>query len=115
VTTEKIVRRRRNVAELRRVAESAVTAYVESPIQTVLASIDRVISTELAYMERAQMERSGPMSPAEAKKLSNLVGALEKSVSVGREISEKEGNAMDDAELERELTAELERIRAKRA
>lgn len=108
-----LARRRRMAKDIRTVAASVPVAYVESPLETVLASVQRVVSVELAFMEQAQAEDGKPMSPAEAKKLSNLMNALERSVSVGREITEKEGAAMSEEELEAQLVLELERIRAR--
>lgn len=112
MTASKALTRRR--AAVKAVAESVPTAYVESPIQTVLATIQSVIGTELAYIRQRQEQSERPMAPAEAKKLANLVQALEKSVNVGRELTAKELGGLSDAELEAELVAELERLRAKK-
>lgn len=108
-----LARRRKESAELATVAASVPAVYVESPLQTVLATVERVIAVEIAFMERTQRQTGAEMSPTNAKKLSNLMLTLEKSVNVGREISEHEGSEMSDEELARELVVELERLKAK--
>lgn len=105
-------RKRRLVKDLVVVAEDAPVAYVESPMQTVLASVQRIVGVELAYLEATQAT-GVPMPAGDAKKLLNLISALEKSVSVGRELSDAELGKMSDDELTAQLTAELESLRTR--
>lgn len=109
-----LARRRRDIVELAKVAEAMPTAYVESPIHTVLSNAQSIVATELAFIRAAQARpNAGPMSPAEAKKVTNLVTALEKAVAIGRELSDHELSNLSDEELATQLMAELERLRAK--
>lgn len=114
----KIVRRKSAEVPVIAVEAAVPMAYVESPIETVLASARRIVAAELAYMERAQFHPDSgapiPMSPADSKKFSNLMGALERAVTIGDSFSKRELAEMDDATLENELLAELERVRARR-
>lgn len=107
-----LARRRKVARDLAAVEADAPIAFVEAPIHTVLANVQRVVATEIAFME--EKHRGGDMPVAEAKKLANLVGALEKTIAIGSTVNEREFAKMDDAELERALLDELEAIRARR-
>jgi len=107
--------RRRAIAQVAETASMAPTAYVESPIHTVLGQAHRIIETELAFIEARQ---KGPkpeaMSPADAKKFAALVAAFERTVTIGRETDETQMAALSDTDLEAQLVAELERMRSKK-
>jgi len=111
----RLARRRKALAEVAAVADMAPTAYVESPIHTVLSQAHRIIETELAFMEARQ---KGPkpeaMSPADAKKFAALVGAFERTITIGRDVDETQMAVLSDEDLEDQLVAELERMRSKR-
>lgn len=87
---------------------------MEAPIAKVLATANHIVATELAFIQRDQATAGAPMSEKDAKRLLHLVSALEKSTTIGRQLSEAELTSLSDAELETELLAELERIRAKK-
>lgn len=83
-------------------------AFIQHPLQAILASAQRIVATELAYIEQAQ--RNGePMTPAEAKKLSALVGSLVASATMEAKLNESEMGDLKDDELDRLLAAELEK------
>ena len=111
----RLSRRRRAIAEVANVASMAPTAYVESPVHTVLSQAHRIIETELAFIERAQRgPNPAAMSPADAKKFAALVAAFERTVTISREADETQMAALSDADIEAQLVAELERMRSKK-
>ena len=102
-------KRKRVVGALAKVAPTVPTAYVESPVQTVLGAAHRIVETELAFMERKQkVPNAAPMTPAEAKKFANLIGAFERSIAIGQALEDRELKDLSNEDLDRKLVEALE-------
>jgi hypothetical protein len=113
VTDESKKLARRAARGMKKAEQAAPLVFVVPPLAIALEAIQSVVATEVGFMQQEQQQLVR-LSATDAKKLQALTSALAQSINTKKELSEEELGNMTDEELETQLVAELERLRAKR-
>lgn len=103
---------RRASAQVKSASDSEPVVYVVPPIANALDAIQSVVATEVAFMQRAQID-GARLDLKDAKKLAALTSALAQATNTKRDVIDDELSNKTDAEIEAELVAELEAIRSR--
>lgn len=110
-----LARTREESKAIRSAQEAAPLTFVIPPVAELLGTIQAVAGNELrAMLKDQQVDGDRRLSNDDAKKLATLTDAVVKATNAANDLSDEEMGKLSDDDVEVELVAELERIRAKK-
>lgn len=111
--TDLAVRRRaaREIAEVDSQSHAVTKSFVQPALATVLSNAQRIIATELAFIADDQ-SKGERMDAGQSKALQSLLSGLATTVTLEAAAKELDLDKLSDDQLEAQLVAELEQLRA---